>query len=67
MTQTIRKAKLAGLSTPDLIQQYDAAVSTYAGRVSNHSPRQVRVNYIVDLLSARADADDLLALAWLVA
>jgi hypothetical protein len=51
--------KLDGLSTPDLIAQYDQAVSRTGGRP------QARINKIVDLLSTRADDEDQAALDWL--
>lgn len=63
-TRTVPAARLAGLSTADLIAQYDAAISSYAGRMTNTSPRQKRINRIVEMLEARADADDAEALAW---
>ena len=61
------KAKLPNLPTAELIAQYDLAVASYAGRMTNHSPRQKRVDYIVSLLSDRADNDDAAALAWYAA
>ena len=61
---TIAKAKLPGCDTAILIEQYDAAISSYAGRLTNCSPRQQRINYIVDMLSDRADAGDPVALSW---
>lgn len=61
---TTPKAQLASLPTADLIAQYDAAVSSHKGRYTEAAPRQRRINYIVDLLSERADADDATALAW---
>lgn len=64
-TTTIRKAKLHQLGTPELIEQYDLAISSYAGRCTNTSPRQKRIDYIVDLLSDRADSTDTVALTWL--
>lgn len=63
-TQTIAKAKLATIDTPTLIAQYDLAISSYAGRYTNCAPRQKRINHIVDLLEARADAGDDVAIAW---
>lgn len=65
MTSTVRKDRLARLGTAALIEQYELATSTYRGRLSNHSPRQVRINYIVDMISKRADGGDPTALAWL--
>lgn len=64
MTQTVARRDLAQLSTADLIAQYNQAISSYAGRCTNASPRQRRIDYIVDLLSQRADDDDQAALAW---
>lgn len=64
-TTTVPAAKLPKLSTADLIGQYDLAISSYRGRCTNASPRQKRIDRIVDLLSARADADDADALTWL--
>jgi len=60
----VPKARLKDLSTPDLIAQYDLAISSYSGRVTNASPRQKRINHIVDLLSERADSGDAEAEAW---
>jgi hypothetical protein len=64
-TKTVRRDRLDNLDTAELIGQYDAAISSYAGRCTNFSPRQKRIDYIVDLLSERADRDDSIALAWL--
>lgn len=64
MTTTIAKAKLTGCNTATLIEQYELAISSYAGRLTNCSPRQRRIDFIVDLLSDRADAGDSAALAW---
>lgn len=64
MTATIARAKLTGCDTTTLIEQYELAISSYAGRLTNCSPRQHRINFIVDLLSDRADADDPTALTW---
>jgi hypothetical protein len=64
MTTTIAKAKLTGCNTATLIEQYELAISSYAGRLTNCSPRQKRIDFIVDLLSDRADAGDPAALAW---
>lgn len=61
---TTPKVQLAKLATVDLIAQYDAAVSSHKGRHTEKAPRQRRINYIVDLLSARADVGDAAALAW---
>jgi hypothetical protein len=63
-TTAVPKHKLSGLDTPALIAQYDLAISSYAGRYTNTAPRQKRINHIVNLLDARADADDVDALAW---
>lgn len=63
-TKTVAKAKLAGLSTTDLIAQYELGISSYKGRLTNVAPRQQRINYIVDLISDRADKDDEVALAF---
>ena len=66
MTTTTAPARsLHRLSTADLIAQYELAISSYKGRNTNCSPRQKRINLIVDMLSERADADDAEALAWL--
>jgi len=65
MTATVRRDALQRLATPALIDQYALAISSYAGRFSNTAPRQRRINYIVDLLAARADAGDAVALEWL--
>lgn len=64
MTKTIAKAKLATTGTAALIEQYNLAIDSYAGRMTNCSPRQQRINHIVDLLSGRADDGDAIALAW---
>lgn len=64
MTTTIAKSKLAGADTATLISQYDWAISSHAGRITEYAPRQKRIDYIVDLLSDRADAGDTSALAW---
>lgn len=64
-TATIPARDLHKATTADLLAQYDSAISTNAGRYTNTSPRQARINLIVDLLAARADDDDALAIAWL--
>lgn len=64
-TTTIRRDRLHKATTAELIGQYDAAISSHKGRNTNFSPRQKRINYIVDLISARADDGDAIALAWL--
>jgi hypothetical protein len=64
MTKTMPKRNLTSATTAQLVEQYDKATSTYAGRLSNCAPRQQRINFIVDLLSDRADANDADALAW---
>lgn len=64
-THTIPFRKLAGLDTRTLILQYKLAISSYKGRNTNTAPRQRRIDYVVDLLSERADAEDAEALAWL--
>lgn len=64
-TATVARRDLVNLPTADLIAQYQLAISSYAGRNTNHSPRQKRINLIVDMLSERADHDDPAALAWL--
>lgn len=61
---TVPRSRLAKLPTADLIAQYQLAISSSVGRYSNTAPRQRRINYIVDLLSDRADAGDAAALAW---
>lgn len=63
-TETVAKAKLTKLSTADLIAQYELAISSYSGRMTNFSPRQKRIDFIVGLLSDRADEGDTDALAW---
>jgi hypothetical protein len=60
----IERRRLHLLATSELIVQYDLAISSYQGRLTNTSPRQKRINAIVDMLSARADAGDADALAW---
>jgi hypothetical protein len=64
---TIRRDRLATLDTAALIGQYNLAISRPWGRHSNTMPGQKRINYIVDLLSARADAGDPIALRWYAA
>ncbi|MFG2001614.1 hypothetical protein ACGFNU_20930 [Spirillospora sp. NPDC048911] len=61
----VRRDRLAKLNTSELIEQYELAISSYTGRYTNTSPRQKRINYVVDLLGARADDGDVEALAWL--
>lgn len=56
--------KLSKIGTEALIGQYDLAISSYAGRITNSSPRQRRINMIVDILTDRADDGDALAIAW---
>jgi hypothetical protein len=65
MTTTTPKSELSKLSTADLIEQYNLAISSYKGRCTNASPRQRRIDFIVDMLSDRADNNDAAALAWL--
>lgn len=67
MTATIARAKLSTASTATLIEQYCLAISSHAGRNTERAPRQNRINYIVDLISDRADAGDTVALTWLEA
>ncbi len=55
MTETIAKAKLPRCTTAELIEQYELAISSYAGRCTNAAPRQKRISYIVDLLAERDD------------
>lgn len=64
MTKTMPRRSLSGATTAALIAQYDAAISSYAGRLTEKAPRQQRINFIVDLLGERADAGDAEALAW---
>ena len=52
------------LSTVNLLEEYYAAVSSFHGRMTNYSPRDKRINLIVDLLSERADHGDTAALNW---
>lgn len=61
-------AKLAKLSTADLIAQYDLAVATpkRAWNANGQATRaQIRIDRIVDMLVERAEADDTAADAWL--
>lgn len=67
MTKTVPASKLHTLTTTDLIAQYVLAISSYQGRYSNMSPRQKRINAIVDMIVNRADDGDAAALAWLAA
>lgn len=62
--RTVPARDLAKLNTVALIDQYDRAISSHAGRYTNTGPRQARINRITDMLAARADAGDPLALAW---
>lgn len=64
MTYTTAKSKLHTLSTTDLIAAYDEAINSYSGRYTDTSPRQRRINYIVDLLVERGDDNDSVAAAW---
>lgn len=71
MTAVVPAARLARLSTDDLIAQYDLAISqrtsVFANEESKHggrSPKQKRVDRIVEMLSERADRNDPTALAW---
>lgn len=64
-TVTVPKAKLTKLSTAELVGQYRLAISSWHGRGTNVSPRQKRIDYIVDMIVDRADAGDDLADAWL--
>lgn len=64
-TETTAKSQLPKLDTAGLIAQYDKAISSYAARHTNCSPRQGRINHIVDMLADRAETGDAVALAWL--
>jgi len=68
VTTTVAAQQLPKLSTTDLIAQYDLAMSARTRVISadgnDISRTQKRINRIVDILSARADADDAEALAW---
>lgn len=67
-TKTIAKRDLAKATTAELIGQYDKALSFgYAGRYTNSSPRQKRINLICDMICDRADNGDAEAAAWLAA
>lgn len=61
---TIPRARLAQATTAELIEQYELAISSHQGRYTDTAPRQKRINYIVDLISARADNGDATALQW---
>jgi hypothetical protein len=71
MTTTVAAKQLPKLNTPDLIEQYDLAVAKrgfrpmYNAETGVPTPRQQRINRIVDMISARADAEDANAIAWL--
>lgn len=73
MTTAIPAAKLSKLSTLDLIAQYDLAVlkrgyrPQYNGQTGKPTPLSRRINRIVDMISARADAGDVAALLWFAA
>ena len=64
-TTTSPAAQLAELPTADLITQYNLAMNHGTGARTARSNRQQRINRIVDLIDARADADDAAAIAWL--
>lgn len=66
MTIIIPRAKLAQLDTSSLIEQYELIQANYGKRYNSTGPTrlQLRINYIVDLISARADNDDAVALRW---
>lgn len=55
-TTPVAKAKLAGLDSAALIEQYNEATSRNIVSVRGGT-RQARINYIVDLLSERDDDD----------
>lgn len=61
---TIPRAQLAQATTTELIDQYKLGISSHKGRNTNVAPRQKRINYIVDLILARADNDDAVAVQW---
>jgi hypothetical protein len=70
MIATVPAARLAKLSTPALIEQYDLAVLKRGfARAFNANgvptPRQQRVNRIVEILGQRAEQNDAVADAWL--
>jgi hypothetical protein len=54
-------------TTAQLIADYDKAISSTKGRYTEQSPRQMRINKLVEELGARADAGDAEAEGWLVA
>jgi len=71
MTAAVPAAKLAGLSTDDLIAQYELAMdsrtryfATDGSKRGGHSRQQCRIDRIVDMLGERADSGDATACAW---
>ncbi len=64
-TPAAARRSLPALSTADLIGQYEDAISSLNGRYTDASPRQRRIDYIIDLLGQRADAGDEIADAFL--
>lgn len=58
-------SKLGGLSTTELIAQYELAIGSRNGGMPNGRMQQDRVNRICDLVLARAEVGDLAADAWL--
>ena len=63
-TNTVPRARLSSLTTEALIAQYDLALTSTKGRYSNYAPRQKRINFICDMLLARAESGDALADDW---
>jgi hypothetical protein len=64
-TTTAPRKSLKAMSTSDLIAQYELAISSMKGRFTEKSPRQNRINYIVNLIDEHADAGDAMADEWL--
>lgn len=70
MTTAVAASRLAKLGTTALIEQYDLAVLKRGfARAFNANgvptPRQQRINRIVEMLGKRAELDDAVADAWL--
>jgi hypothetical protein len=62
---TVPRAKLDTLATLALIEQYNEAISSHAGRYTDTGPRQRRIDSIVEELAARAEDGDCDAIDWL--
>lgn len=63
---SVRLDRLYRLRTEDLINQYYLAISSNRGRYSNTGYGQARINWVVDLLTTRAEQGDSMADDWLM-